>query len=82
MFEHLAGIDRALEIGLAHEVVILPVDLALARGAGGGGDREGDRVVPVAQAPRQGGFARARGRGQDDQKPASFSHVHPALSLF
>src|SRR5262249_53688661 len=54
------------------EYVVLAVELALARGTRGDGNRHPERGIALDQAGRQRRLARARGRREHEQQPAAF----------
>src|SRR5690606_8948835 len=70
VLEELPGIDHALELVLADEVVVLGMALARARRPRGERDRQAHRAVARQAGVDDAGFARARGRGDDEQRSA------------
>ena len=73
-FEELAGIAAGHEVLLADEEVGFAVALALARGAGGEGDRVPDVAARIEQGANQRGFAGAGRRGNDQDGASGMGH--------
>ena len=76
VFQHLAIGDLLFERILGLEVILAPILLARAWGAGGGRDRKFQPLIPGHQTPRQSGFAGARRRRQDDKKAPTICHFN------
>src|SRR5690625_1738263 len=64
-FQHLAGLDQAGELVLAHEVVVDAVDLTAPGRAGGGRDGQPDLRVARPDRGGDGPLADRGGTGQD-----------------
>jgi hypothetical protein len=67
VFEEVPAREPLLELLEAEEVVVAPVFLALARLAGGGGDREVELREPLAQPLDQRPLADPRRPGYDEE---------------
>src|SRR5690606_27281714 len=68
--EEVAGVDHALELRLADEVVVLRVALARPRRARSEGDRQPDVAVARQAGVDDAGLARA-GRRRDDEESSA-----------
>src|SRR5690606_39158832 len=79
-FEQLAGLQHAVELGVAHEPVVLAALLEAPCLPRGRGNRENQVRVPLHQRPRQTRLPRPARRG-DHHRERPAPHTHSTFSI-